>query len=84
MLAVVVGIVTFGCTVAGRFFEISPLNPTMAVSIASIGAVSLVIFNVLFNRGVRLASGDEGYENFMKAIENHDERRNDHGSNQLC
>lgn len=84
MLAVVVGIVTFGCTVAGRFFEISPLSPTMAVSIASIGAVSLVIFNVLFNRGVRLASGDEGYENFMKAIENHDERRNDHGSNHLC
>ena len=84
LLAVVVGIIAFGCTVAGRFFEISPLTPTMLVSIAIIGAVALVIFNLLFNRGVELARGDEGYESFMRTIENHNERRDDHGSDQPC
>ena len=83
LLAVVVGIIAFGCTVAGSFFEICPLSPAMLVSVAIIGAVSLVIFNLLFDRGVELATGDEGYESFMKAIENHDERRNDHGSEHL-
>ncbi len=83
LLAVVVGIIAFGCTVAGSFFEICPLNPVMLVSVAIIGAVSLVIFNFLFDRGVELAAGDEGYESFMKAIENHDERRNDHGPEHL-
>lgn len=84
LLLVVVGIIAFGCTVAGRFFEISPLTPTMLVSIAIIGAVALVIFNLLFNRGVELARGDEGYESFMRTIENHNERRDDHGSDQPC
>ena len=84
LLVVVVGIIAFGCTVAGRFFEISPLTPTMLVSIAIIGAVALVIFNLLFNRGVELARGDEGYESFMRTIENHNERRDDHGSDQPC
>ena len=84
LLLVVVGIIAFGCTVAGRFFEISPLTPTMLVSIAVIGAAALVIFNLLFNRGVELASGDEGYESFMRTIENHNERRDDHGSDQPC
>ena len=84
LLVVVVGIIAFGCTVAGRFFEISPLTPTMLVSIAVIGAVALVIFNPLFNRGVELARGDEGYESFMRTIENHNERRDDHGSDQPC
>ena len=84
LLVVVVGIIAFGCTVAGRFFEISPLTPTMLVSIAIIGAVALVIFNLLFNRGVELARGDEGYESFMRTIENHNERRDDHGSDQHC
>lgn len=84
LLVVVVGIIAFGCTVAGRFFEISPLTPTMLVSIAVIGAVALVIFNLLFNRGVELARGDEGYESFMRTIENHNERRDDHGSDQSC
>lgn len=84
LLVVVVGIIAFGCTVAGRFFEISPLTPTMLVSIAVIGAVALVIFNLLFNRGVELARGDEGYESFMRTIENHNERRDDHGSDQPC
>lgn len=84
LLVVVVGIIAFGCTVAGRFFEISPLTPTMLVSIAIIGAVALVIFNLLFNRGVELARGDEGYESFMRTIENHNERRDDHGSDQSC
>ena len=84
LLVVVVGIIAFGCTVAGRFFEISPLTPTMLVSIAIIGAVALVIFNFLFTRGVELARGDEGYESFMRTIENHNERRDDHGSDQPC
>lgn len=84
LLVVVVGIIAFGCTVAGHFFEISPLTPTMLVSIAIIGAVALVIFNLLFNRGVELARGDEGYESFMRTIENHNERRDDHGSDQPC
>ena len=84
LLVVVVGIIAFGCTVAGRFFEISPLAPTMLVSIAIIGAVALIIFNLLFNRGVELARGDEGYESFMRTIENHKERRDDHGSDQPC
>lgn len=84
LLVVVVGIIAFGCTVAGRFFEISPLTPTMLVSIAIIGAAALVIFNLLFNRGVELARGDEGYESFMRTIENHNERRDDHGSDQPC
>ena len=84
LLVVVVGIIAFGCTVAGRFFEISPLTPTMLVSIAIIGTVALVIFNLLFNRGVELARGDEGYESFMRTIENHNERRDDHGSDQPC
>ena len=84
LLLVVVGIIAFGCTVAGRFFEISPLTPTMLVSIAVIGAAALVIFNLLLNRGVELASGDEGYESFMRTIENHNERRDDHGSDQPC
>lgn len=84
LLVVVVGIIAFGCTVAGHFFEISPLTPTMLVSIAIIGAVALVIFNLLFNRGVELACGDEGYESFMRTIENHNERRDDHGSDQPC
>ena len=84
LLVVVVGIIAFGCTVAGRFFEISPLTPTMLVSIAIIGAAALVIFNLLFNRGVELACGDEGYESFMRTIENHNERRDDHGSDQPC
>ena len=84
LLVVVVGIIAFGCTVAGRFFEISPLTPTMLVSIAVIGAAALVIFNLLLNRGVELASGDEGYESFMRTIENHNERRDDHGSDQPC
>lgn len=84
LLVVVVGIIAFGCTVAGRFFEISPLTPTMLVSIAIIGAAALVIFNLLLNRGVELARGDEGYESFMRTIENHNERRDDHGSDQPC
>lgn len=84
LLVVVVGIIAFGCTVAGHFFEISPLTPTMLVSIAIIGAVALVIFNLLLNRGVELARGDEGYESFMRTIENHNERRDDHGSDQPC
>lgn len=84
LLVVVVGIIAFGCTVAGRFFEISPLTPTMLVSIAIIGAVALVIFNFLFTRGVELARGDEGYESFMRTIENHNERRDDHESDQPC
>lgn len=84
LLVVVVGIIAFGCTVAGRFFEISPLTPTMLVSIAIIGAAALVIFNLLFNRGVELARGDEGYESFMRTIENHNERQDDHGSDQPC
>ena len=84
LLLVVVGIIAFGCTVAGRFFEISPLTPTMLVAIAVIGAVALVIFNLLFNRGVELTCGDEGYESFMRTIENHKERRDDHGSDQPC
>lgn len=84
LLVVVVGIIAFGCTVAGRFFEISPLTPTMLAAIAIIGAAALVIFNLLFNRGVELARGDEGYESFMRTIENHNERRDDHGSDQPC
>lgn len=84
LLVVVVGIIAFGCTVAGHFFEISPLTPTMLVSIAVIGAAALVIFNLLFNRGVELARGDEGYESFMRTIENQNERRDDHGSDQPC
>lgn len=84
LLVVVVGIIAFGCTVAGRFFEISPLTPTMLAAIAVIGAAALVIFNLLFNRGVELARGDEGYESFMRTIENHNERRDDHGSDQPC
>ena len=84
LLLVVVGIIAFGCTVAGRFFEISPLTPTMLAAIAVIGAVALVIFNLLFNRGVELTCGDEGYESFMRTIENHNERRDDHGSDQPC
>lgn len=84
LLVVVVGIIAFGCTVAGHFFEISPLTPTMLVAIAVIGAVALVIFNLLLNRGVELARGDEGYESFMRTIENHNERRDDHGSDQPC
>lgn len=84
LLVVVVGIIAFGCTVAGRFFEISPLTPTMLAAIAVIGAAALVTFNLLFNRGVELARGDEGYESFMRTIENHNERRDDHGSDQPC
>lgn len=84
LLVVVVGIIAFGCTVAGRFFEISPLTPTMLAAIAVIGAAALVIFNFLFTRGVELARGDEGYESFMRTIENHNERRDDHGSDQPC
>nr|WP_073294622.1 HAD-IC family P-type ATPase [Parolsenella massiliensis] len=84
LLVVVVGIIAFGCTVAGHFFEISPLTPTMLAAIAVIGAAALVIFNLLFNRGVELARGDEGYESFMRTIENHNERRDDHGSDQHC
>ena len=84
LLVVVVGIIAFGCTVAGHFFEISPLTPTMLAAIAVIGAAALVIFNLLFNRGVELARGDEGYESFMRTIENHNERRDDHGSDQPC
>ena len=84
LLVVVVGIIAFGCTVAGRFFEISPLTPAMLAAIAVIGAVALVIFNLLFNRGVELARGDEGYESFMRTIENHNERRDDHESDQPC
>ena len=83
LLVVIVGIIAFGCSVAGPFFEICPLTPAMAISICVIGAVALLIFNFLFDRGVELATGDEGYDSFMRAIENHDERRNDHGSEQL-
>lgn len=73
LLVVVVAIVVFGCTFAGPFFDIVPYDLTMAMATLVIGFVALLIFNILFNRGVELVSGDEGYENFMKAIESRKE-----------
>ena len=78
LLVAVIGIVAFGCTIAGPFFEIVPLDMTMLAAVAIIGSAALFIFNVLFNRGVELASGDEGYESFMLSIERHNERQDDH------
>ena len=69
LLVVVVGIVVLGCTVAGPFFDIVPYDLVMTIATLVIGALALVIFNVLFNRGIRLVSEDAGYENFMKSIE---------------
>ena len=75
MLVVVVAIVIFGCTIAGPFFCIVSPTPGMVVAIASIGVVSLLLFNYLFTRGVALAAEDEGYARFMSAIENSDKGR---------
>ena len=69
LLVVVVGIVVLGCTVAGPFFDIVPYDLVMTIATLVIGALALVIFNVLFNRGIRLVSEDAGYEIFMKSIE---------------
>ena len=69
LLVVVVGIVVLGCTVVGPFFDIVPYDLVMTIATLVIGALALVIFNVLFNRGIRLVSEDVGYENFMKSIE---------------
>ena len=48
----VVLIVAFGCTVAAPFFEIEPMTGTMWMIFAVIGALSLVVFNGFFKRGV--------------------------------
>ena len=80
LLVVVVGIVVLGCTVAGPFFDIVPYDLVMTIATLVIGALALVIFNVLFNRGIRLVSEDAGYENFMKSIESHRETNHEQES----
>ena len=80
LLIVVVGIVVGGCTICGPFFDIVPYNETMAIATLVIGLAALVVFNVLFDRGVQLVSGDEGYESFMKAIESYRETDHDKDS----
>ena len=64
-----------GFTIFSWFFDITAVTFEMAIASALIGAVGLVIFNVLFNRGVSLASEDGGYTRLIDKIESYKESR---------
>ncbi len=78
LIAVIVLLAVFGFTVAASFFDICFITGEMAVSTAVISVVALVLFNLLFDRGVALAAGDEGYAEFMGHIERINRRRDAH------
>ena len=61
LLAVVVAIVAIGCTLFADFFEIEPITPIMWACVCGVGAVALVVFNVLYNLGVSLANDGTGW-----------------------
>ena len=83
LIAVIVLLAVFGFTVAGPFFDICAITCEMAVSTVVIAAIALVIFNLLFDRGVALAAGDEGYAEFMGHIEQINRRRDAHERNDV-
>ena len=69
LLVVVAGIVAFGCTAASFWFEIVPVTPAMWAIVGGIGAVALVVFNVLFDRSVAAArAGRGGLVDALRAI----------------
>ena len=84
LLVAVAAIVAFGFTIGGPFFEISVVTPTMWGCVAVIGAVALVVFNVLFGMGVRSsAEGDGRLVRIVRALELRRERRGSHGSDRV-
>lgn len=84
LLVAVAAIVAFGFTIGAPFFEISVVTPTMWGCVAVIGAVALVVFNVLFGMGVRSsAEGDGRLVRIVRALELRRERRGSHGSDRV-
>ncbi len=79
LIAAIVLIVLFDFTIAASFFDLTPITAPMAVGTVAIAVPALVLFNLLFNRGVSLADGDEGYLRFMDGIEQINRRRDAHG-----
>lgn len=84
LLVAVAAIVAFGFTIGAPFFEISVVTPTMWRCVAVIGAVALVVFNVLFGMGVRSsAEGNGRLVRIVRALELRRERRGSHGSDRV-
>ena len=81
LLVAIALIVAFGFTIGAPFFEISPITPTMWGCVAVMGLAALVVFNVLFDRGVRLCEqGDGRLVRLVGSLERRRERRGSHGS----
>ncbi|WP_130812162.1 HAD-IC family P-type ATPase [Olsenella sp. Marseille-P4559] len=69
LLVTVAGIVAVGCTVFGAFFKVAPLTPSMCVLVIVAGALSCVLFDVLFNRSIVLAKDGEGIARLADRLE---------------
>lgn len=59
LLAVIVAIIVLGFTVARGVFLFTPISFEMWMAYLIIGACAVLIFNVLFNKGVALASNEK-------------------------
>ena len=84
LFVAVAAIVAFGFTIGAPFFEISVVTPTMWGCVVVIGAVALVVFNVLFGMGIRSsAEGNGRLVRIVRALELRRERRGSHGSDRV-
>lgn len=74
---VVLGIVAFGCTIAGPFFEIAPMTGPMWAFLALFGAGALLVFNLLYDRFVGAAQHDGPFLRLLERAEEHNGRRSE-------
>lgn len=75
LLCLVVGIIVAGYTVGASFFEMVPLSGKMWLFFVSIGCVSVLICNLLFDRFVEAVSRDSWFLHIIKCIEEQNGRR---------
>lgn len=69
LLAVVVAIVALGCTVFAPFFEFVDLTGSMGVVVIVAGALSVALFNVMYDRSLGGYEKSERFSRLVRKVE---------------
>ena len=69
LLAVVVAIVALGCTVFAPFFEMVGMTGSMGVVVIVAGALSVALFNVMYDRSLGGYEKSERFSRLVRKVE---------------